>query len=191
MHSFTQASLDEVMSYVPEESSRTAVVTFLTNNRLLRATSRCDKKYNPVNFIKWAYASQFAQLLEMGCSIDIDQMLELFHLLIRQIEKVYRLSSPICYSLWIFLKEVPTVNGHKLAAPEDTCQMVYSETRATDLDNSLVLDELAEPFSSQSSFNTPIGDLSTDGACRSESDDNAGINGGENGTEVPGIFAEN
>ena len=182
------------MSHVPEESSRIAINTFLTENKLLRLTSRSDKRYNPVAFIRWAYACQFAQLLEMGCSIDIDSMLELFLLLTKQIEKVYRLSSPICCTLWIFLKEKQTVNGCKREArDEDICQTVESGTQSIDMEYSIGTEELAGAFESESLLNTPTEDINKslgEEVCKVVSDANVEMSRVDNERD-PGKFAEN
>ena len=174
---FPQASLDELLSYVTEESSTVAIRTFLSDNKLLRMTSRSDKRYNPIGFVRWAYACQLAQLIEIGCSIDVDSMLDLFFLLAKQIEKVYKLSTPVCYSLYLFLQEKPTARG--------SCHMSEPETSVKNSDETIDLVNPGSPIT--------ISTAVREEACKRESHGkNVEMNEIDNAMDIPGIlFAEN
>ena len=97
--------MDDVLSFVPEESSKLAVAKYFNEIKQTRILNRVTGDKKPITFVRWSHAVQLIQLLELGCGVDNGKMLELHHYIIKQTDKVlYKISSFMSCSVWCFSK---------------------------------------------------------------------------------------
>lgn len=97
--------MDDVLGFVSEESSKVTVAKYLNEIKQTRILNRVTGDKKPITFVRWQYAVQLIQLLELGCGVDNSKMLELHLYIMKQTDKVlYKISSLVSCSVWCFLK---------------------------------------------------------------------------------------
>ncbi|KAI6654815.1 hypothetical protein LOD99_2694 [Oopsacas minuta] len=157
------ASLDEILSYIPKESSRTAIISYFNDTKQTRVMNNKYDDSKPITFIRWTFASQLIQLLELGCDIDNYKLLELYNYIMKQTEKVlYKVSRFRSCSVWCFLQEVNDQN--EVNTPDNVITQP-ANNELTDTDDSFHLPDIDKATSSdipQNTTATYINDLSTE-----------------------------
>ena len=84
---------------------RTDILSYIKDTMSIKTVTRSKVHRRPIKFIKWSHASLFARLIELGCTVDIDLMIELHNMLTKQTENVLKMPFlQASSSLWFFLE---------------------------------------------------------------------------------------